>query len=105
MAGKEKNMNNTIILKGASETLTNAEFKKFEKGDSIWGNNLFPQELKRWSIDEENEAVEELKKYKCKYEKYNDYLMKVEEYALEYCECDEDGEFIEGSDYDLAEEY
>lgn len=26
------------------------------------------------------------------------------EYALEYCECDEDGEFIQGADFDLAEE-
>lgn len=30
--------------------------------------------------------------------------MNVEEYALEYCETDQDGEFVEGSDYDLAPE-
>ena len=27
----------------------------------------------------------------------------TEEYALEYFECNDDGEFVIGSDYDLAE--
>lgn len=27
----------------------------------------------------------------------------VEEYALEYCDTNTDGEFVNGSDYDLAE--
>lgn len=31
-------------------------------------------------------------------------LTYIDEWALEYCECDEDGEFVEGSDYDMADE-
>lgn len=34
----------------------------------------------------------------------NSGINEVEEYAIEYCECDEDGEFLSGSDYNLAEE-
>lgn len=97
-------MFNTIILKTGYARLTNDEFKKFEKGDLICGNNSYPEEIKRWNIAQEEEAKEELKKFHCSYEKYNDYLMEIEEYALEYCECDEDGEFLEGSDYDFAKE-
>lgn len=45
----------------------------------------------------------ELAKYNCEYI-HNIETVHVIEYALEYCQCDEDGEFIEGSDYDFAEE-
>lgn len=31
-------------------------------------------------------------------------VIDAEEWALEYRECDEDGNFIDGGDYDLAEE-
>lgn len=90
------------MLEG-SERLTNEEFKKFTKGDSIRGNDVTPTEIKRWSIEDKEEALAELSKYKCSYERYNEYLYEIKEYALEYCQCDEDGEFIEGSDYDYAE--
>lgn len=98
-------MNNTIILKKGKEILTSNEYKNFEKGDTIFGNDSEPEELKRWSIEQEDEAKEALKKYNCKYEFAS--LQKayyITEYALEYCECAEDGEFIQGSDFDLAEE-
>lgn len=97
-------MHNTIILLKGEETLTNKyEMKNFEKGDSIWGNDSTPEELKRWSMEEETEAKAELAKYKNSYST-NDVITYIEEYALEYCACDEDGEFLEGSDYELAEE-
>lgn len=97
-------MNNTIILKKGEAGLTNAtEMKRFEKGDTIWGNDRNPEELKRWNIDQESEANEELAKYRCSY-RSNGHMTWIEEYVLEYCECDEDGEFIQGSDFDLAEE-
>lgn len=44
------------------------------------------------------EAKAELAKYRCEY--YDGWAI---EYALEYFEADEDGEFVEGSDYELAE--
>lgn len=34
----------------------------------------------------------------------NGSIYRIDEYALEFCECDEDGEFIKGSDYEMAEE-
>ena len=95
-------MFNTIILKKGYERLTESEFTHFENGDTIWGTDQFPEEIKRWSIEQEEEAREELAKHKCSYVQYGGFWQ-IEEYALEYCERDEDGEFIEGSDYCLAE--
>ena len=97
-------MNNTIILKHCEIRLTREEFKGFKKGNTICGEDEYPvEELKRCSIEDQQEAIEELSKYRCKYTE-DGSLYNIEEYALEYCECDEDGEFIQGSDYDLAPE-
>lgn len=97
-------MNNTIILKHCEIRLTREEFKGFKKGNTICGEDEYPvEELKRWSIEDQQEAIEELSKYRCKYTE-DGSLYNIEEYALEYCECDEYGEFIQGSDYDLAPE-
>lgn len=97
-------MNNTIILKHCEIRLTREEFKGFKKGDTICGEDEYPvEELKRWSIEDQQEAIEKLSKYRCSYIE-DGSLYNIEEYALEYCECDEDGEFIQGSDYDLAPE-
>lgn len=96
-------MFNTIILKKGEARLTRSEFKSFEKGDTIFGCDSEPEELKRWSSDQKEEAQAELEKYRCRYFKGAE-LYYAEEYALEFCECDEEGEFISGSDYDLAEE-
>ncbi len=38
-------MFNTIILKRGSAGLTESEFKKFEKGNTIWGNNSMPEKI------------------------------------------------------------
>lgn len=94
-------MFNTIILKKGEETLAKSEYKNFEKGDTIYGENSEPEELKRWSIEEKEEAKKELAKYRCEYVKHAE-CWSVKEYALEYCECDEDGDFVEGADYDFA---
>ena len=55
--------------------------------------------------DDKDEAEATLAKYQCEYnygELQNTYY--VTEYGLEYCDCDEDGEWEAGSDFDLAEE-
>ena len=96
-------MNNTIILLKGYALLTRTEYKKFNKGDTIFGNDSNPEEIKRWSIEQEQEAKEELAKHTCTYRE-NAETWSIEEYALEYCECDEEGEFLQGSDYGLAEE-
>lgn len=96
-------MFNTIILLKGETRLTRTEYKKFTKGDTIWGCDESPIELKRWSVDEKKEAQAELAKYKCEYS-WGAELFFGTEYALEYCECDTDGQFLAGSDYNLAEE-
>ena len=96
-------MFNTILLKRGEIRLTRNERKKFEKGDTIWGDNSYPEILMKWDINQTEEAKAELAKYKCSYEE-DGQLFNVTEYALEYCEYDEDGEFYRGSDFDLAEE-
>lgn len=94
-------MNEIRLLKG-ERRITNEELKKFQKGDTIWGNDENPEELKRWTIEEKEEAKKELAALRCRYARYNEHLTDVEEYALEYFEADESGEFVEGSDFDLA---
>lgn len=95
-------MNNTIILKKGYARLTNNEYQKFHRFDTIAGTNYIPTEIKRWTIDQIEEAKQGLAKHNCTYKRYNDNLIEIEEYMLEYCKCDEDGEFVEGSDYDFA---
>lgn len=102
---RRKGMNNTIILQRGEALLTKKEYAKFEKGDTIFGADREPKELKRWSIDQEEDAKKELQKFQCKYSvREYDGLTSIEEYALEYCECDDDGEFLQGSDFQLASE-
>lgn len=97
----ENNMNNTIILKFGEAELTKKEYESFSKGDTIFGIDSEPEELKRWNIEQEEEAKAELAKYRCWYRE-NSESWSVEEYALEYCECNESGELINGSDYEMA---
>lgn len=96
-------MYNTIILLKGEERLTRNEYKNFKKGDTILGIDAVPEELKRFKASDEAAALEELNKYRCSYYQASE-LIYVEEYALEFCECDEEGEFIEGSDYEMAPE-
>lgn len=79
------------------------ELKGFEKGDLITGNDVNPEELKRWTGEGCHEnALEELKKFNSSYY-IGEQLADVTEYAVETYEADEDGDFLEGSDYDFAE--
>jgi hypothetical protein len=96
-----KIMYNTIILLKGEATLTMAEYKSFENMDTIYGDGSNPEELMRWSIDEEAEALEKLKGCRCSYIR-SEQLMYIEEYALMYCECDKSGEFIAGADFEPA---
>lgn len=96
-------LNMVRLLKGECKA-TNEEMKKFKKGDTIFGNDTDPEELKRWSMEQKEEAKKELSALRCRYARYNEHLtdVEVEEYALEYFEADESGEFVEGSDFELA---
>lgn len=96
-------MNNTILLIKTNHRLTIQEWKKYKKGDAIWGYNSNPEILARWSINDIDTAKRELNKYRCHYDQDIE-LYNITEYALEYCEYNDSGEFISGSDYDLAEE-
>ena len=94
---------NTIILLGNTASLTKAEWRKFNEGDLILGIDSDPDELMRWDIKQEQEAKAELAKYNCGYiTDSNPSLVFVEEYALMYCDTDDDGEFIEGANFIFA---
>ncbi|MCI8795353.1 MAG: hypothetical protein HFG89_00665 [Dorea sp.] len=95
-------MFNIIVLKKGCAKLAESEYRTFQKGDTIFGDNSDPEEIQRWVIEDEEEARKELEKRRCSYN--GGYVWDIEEYALEYCECDESGEFIQGSDYELAKE-
>lgn len=97
-------MYNTIKLLKGEGNITKKDFENFEAGDTIFGDNAEPVELARWVAEDEEEAKAALAEHNCT-TSYGE-LQKtyyVEEYALEYCTCDEDGDFVDGSDYDLAE--
>ena len=96
-------MFNTIILKKGYEILTDKEHGNFETGGTIWGENAYSEELNRWPIECKEEAQRILAGYRSSYE-YDKGQNRwyIEEYALEFCETDDDGEFVEGSDYELA---
>lgn len=96
-------MFNTIILLHGDAALSKMEMKKFKKGDTVINDWANATEVKRWKMSEKDEAVAELASKKCTYKKGIE-LTYIDEWALEYCECDEDGEFVEGSDYDTADE-
>lgn len=91
------------LVKGYAR-LTSSEFSKFEKGDTIWGDGSNPEELNRWIAEDEAEALKALEAVRCSYSNYNSQLMEVVEFALEYFTTDEDGEFLDGSDYQMADE-
>lgn len=94
-------MYNTIRLLHNRVNMTTNEYKEFEHGDTIFGVGN-PEVLAKWVIDDIDDAKEELERHYCSAiggDKYTE----VEEYALEYCDMDENGEFECGSDYDLAE--
>lgn len=75
---------------------------KFFKGCSIFGDWTDPKTIQEWPIEEVEAAKAELKKYKCSYRMRRKYI-DVTEYGLEYYDVDEDGDFLIGSDYDLAD--
>lgn len=93
---------NTIILLKGELTLTDREHKSYQRGDSICGIDRSPEEIQRWSADEEETAYAALSAVRCSYNHGN--LWNITEYALEWCNTDEDGDFVEGSDYKFAEE-
>ena len=94
---------NTIRLLKGEEVLTRKEYSRFSKGDTILGIDSDAKELQRWSAEQKEMAKEELKKYCCEYIKTGETIT-IAEYALEYFDADENGEFISGSDFDLAKE-
>lgn len=96
-------MYNTIRLLSGCAQLTQKEYADFSKGDTILGIDSDAKELQRWSAEQKEAAREELKKYRCEYIKTGETIS-ITEYALEYFDADENGEFISGSDFDLAKE-
>lgn len=78
---------NTIILRHGRSEITN-------KGESIFG------------VD--SDALAELAEHRCTYRELTTFIgstvLQADEWALEYCAYDEDGDYVGGSDYELAAE-
>lgn len=97
--------NNTVRLV-KSVMRYDARKNDFEKGDAIWNVDACDfdlEELKRWKIENEDEAKEELSRHRCTYDiRSAGNILYVTEYGLEWFEADEEGEYMSGADYDLA---
>lgn len=97
---------NTIILWHGYQRLFPVHGKNPmpPEGYSIIADEGFdpePQELQRWPISQKAEAVEKLASLRCTIDTTGFYS-DIEEYALEYVSCDDDGEFICSDGYDFA---
>lgn len=96
-------MYNTIILVYGSGEIE-------EKGDCILGIDNDAREIMRWPIEREAEARAELAKYTCHYRTETTFIGKTvmigQEWALNFCECDEEGDLagVDGGEYVFAEE-
>ena len=96
-------MNNTIrLVYGSGNCPMRHWMKDVQPGDAIFGIDNDAEVLKTWSISDETAAKAELANLRCTYQELGGTMF-YSEYALEYCECDDDGEFICGSDFWLAE--
>lgn len=94
-------MYNTVIL-----WKRYGELSQLEYGNLIFGDSEYLEEVARFKIEDEELAKIELSKYRCEYWEQDSYVKSVimgEEYSLEYCTYNDEGEFIEGFGYDLAE--
>ena len=94
-------MYNTVRLLHNEVRMSADKYESFEHGDTIFGIDQDPEVLAKWDIDDIEDAKMELEKFYCS-SNSNGVIVDVEEYALEYCDTDENGEFVEGSDYDFA---
>ena len=82
--------------------------KRVVPGDQVYGIDNSSRELMRWTFTEETEDAVMSEAKSVLAAKRNECILKsgyvfATEYALEVFESDEDGEFICGSDYSLAE--
>ena len=66
-------------------------------------HNEYPETLKRYEISQKEEALKDLAGLESTCEYMGNHVYRVTAYALEYFE-ERDGEFFEGSDFDIAEE-
>ncbi len=96
---------NTIrLLKGYTEVKDLNYNLTYTEGQTIYGPDTDPEEIRRWDIKEKEQAKEELSKRRC-FHKFHSLsnTWSITEYALEYSYYDEEGKFITGCDYDFAE--
>ena len=63
----------------------------------------YPETIKRYEISQKENALSDLAELKSTCEYLGNHVYRVTAYALEYFE-EVDGEFIDGSDFDIAEE-
>lgn len=91
--------NNTIIL-------LHGDGEIVDRGDAICGVNNNAREVMRWPVAQRAAAQAELARHRCTYHEQTGTggrsVTHANEWALEYCEHDEGGEYLDGGDYELA---
>lgn len=93
-------MYNTFEIKKFSAEIKSKNRKVIKTGCCL--EDIEPESIKKFETLEA--ALEELKKYKPSCYNVNGFYH-VEEYMVECYEVDEDGDFVEGSDYYSAYEF
>lgn len=95
---------NTIRLLHGSGYVTRRELAKMTQYDTIWGDGNDPDIVKTWPIDQIAEARAELAKHCCEYGRLYDHkdAVSIDEWCIEICECDEDGDVIISGDFEMA---
>lgn len=99
------NMNaNTIRLLHGTSHSTRRELANMTQYDTIWGDGSDPEVVKTWPIDQIAAARAELVKHACTYGELHDHTqaVSIDEWCIEICECDEDGDVIMSGDFEMA---
>lgn len=104
---------NTVRLIKGKKTIPNRYISSYEEGDAILGIDAEMEVIKTWRINDYivsyddykamfEEAKKELEKLSNIYNRMCE-LTEIVEYAIEVCNCDMDGDFVEGSDFTFCQ--
>ena len=102
-------MNNTIILKRYACGFTPKEYEKVEglslaliDGEECQCPEI--EEIRRYPMSDEDKAIADFDDIEDIVTQESGALW-VEQYVLEYCECDSDGEWVSGSGYAVHDDW
>lgn len=83
-----------IALVHGCDILKNEEYKKYNLGDTVHCRCGKCEIRKFWELEEIEAAKEELKCYWTFYSNYDEDYILVDEWALAFCQLDDDGNIV-----------